>query len=285
MAALRKGDASGAPHEILDPRDLKFCGNLCDAHWEEEDDPFRWRERLPLARWGLAELLLMGVPLAAISLAVLAAPWPFRLVAVIPLIVLGLVVYFFRDPSRTVPLEPNLVVAPADGKLVEITELVHDEFLGGPAVRVGIFLSLFNVHINRSPQQAQVLELRYHPGEFLNAMDPESSLRNESMWIGLESREAPGRKMILRQISGLVARRIVCPLRPGQIVERGEKIGMIKLGSRTELILPAAGLQIEAKLGDKIKAGATILGRYEEQSDDSPAQAAKSSDVHIAKAQ
>jgi len=175
-----------------------------------------------------------------------------------------LVAYFFRDPPRRVPSGANLIVAPADGKLVEVTQLDDDPFIGGPAVRLGIFLSLLNVHINRAPAAARVIELRYHPGEFLNAMNPESSLRNESMWIGLESTGESGRRMVVRQISGLVARRIVNTLRPGREIDRGEKFGMIKLGSRTELILPAADLELNVKLGDRIRAGETVMGRYVE---------------------
>jgi phosphatidylserine decarboxylase len=262
MAELRRGDPTGAPHEILDLRDLKYCANQCTAHWGAEHDPFVWRERLPFARWGLAELLIMGVPLAALTAALLAAPGLLRIAAVVPATLLALVAHFFRDPSRRVPSEAGLLVAPADGKLVEIAQLDDDPFIGGPAVRFGVFLSIFNVHINRSPERARVLELRYHPGEFLNALDPQSALRNESLWIGLEAESPPHRRMVVRQISGLIARRIVCALRPGQVVERGAKFGMIKLGSRTELIVPAEGLQVRAKLGDRLKAGSTVLAQY-----------------------
>ena len=136
---------------------------------------------------------------------------------------LGLIVYFFRDPPRRVPQEPGLLVSPADGKVVEITPLEHDEFVGGPAVRIGIFLSIFNVHLNRSPAAARVIALRYSPGEFLNALRPESALRNENMWIGLEEESPPHRRMVVRQISGAIARRIVCDLRPGEVARRGDK--------------------------------------------------------------
>ncbi len=105
-------------------------------------------------------------------------------------------------------------------------------------MRIGIFLSIFNVHLNRAPATSRVIALRYHPGEFLNALDPQCLVRNENMWIGLEEDEPPHRRMVVRQIAGAYARRIVCALRPGEVVARGGKIGMIKLGSRTELILP-----------------------------------------------
>ena len=133
MAQLRHGDCEGAPHEVLDPRDLKYCRNRCQCDWDPADDPFGWRERLPLARWGLAELQLMGWPL--LGLTAVAACSPLWYLAAVPGVLLGLVVYFFRDPPRRVPQEPGLIVSPADGKIAEIVELEHDELVGGPAVR------------------------------------------------------------------------------------------------------------------------------------------------------
>jgi phosphatidylserine decarboxylase len=259
MAVLRQGDCAGAPHEILDPRDLKYCRNRCRCDWADHDDPFRWRERLPLARWGLAELQLMGWPLLALM--VLLA-WYFPYVAPLPGLLLCLIVYFFRDPPRRVPQEPGILVSPADGKVVEVTRLERDEFIGGPAVRIGIFLSIFSVHLNRAPFAARVIELRYCPGEFLSATKPLSAQTNENTWIGLEEQSPPHRRLVVRQISGAIARRIVCALRPGELVARGQKFGMIKLGSRTELILPAdKDLKIEVALGQRVKAGVTVMAR------------------------
>jgi len=268
MAGRRRGSTDGAPHEILDPRDLKYCRNLVDCDWDPADDPFAWRERLPFARWGLGELLLIGVPMAALCVGFIllgALVWPWlALGALVPAVPLGLVVWFFRDPSRQAPTEAGLYVSPADGKVVEISRIEHDEYLDGPAVRIGIFLSLFNVHINRAPCASRVIELRYHPGEFLNAQNPESSIRNENMWLGMEEETPPHRRLIVRVISGLVARRIVCPLRSGEVLARGQKFGMIKLGSRTELILPdVEGLRIETELGRRVKAGTSILARMQ----------------------
>ncbi len=261
MAELRRGDPTGAPHEILDPRDLKFCRNLCTCDWDAADDPFAWRERLPFARWGLAELQLMGWPLLLLTV---ASAYFFWYSAPVFAVLLGLIVWFFRDPPRKIPEGQGLMGSPADGKIAEITRLEHDEFIGGPAVRIGIFLSIFNVHLNRSSTAARVISLRYFPGKFLNAMRAESAWENESMWIGLEAESPPHRRHIVRQIAGMYARRIVCPLRPGEVVASGAKIGMIKLGSRTELILPdEPGLRIDVKVGDRVKAGTSILARYE----------------------
>jgi phosphatidylserine decarboxylase len=265
MAEKRLGSTTGAPHEILDPRDLKFCRNLCTCDWDAADDPFRWREKLPFARWGLAELQIMGWPLLAITILLLVLLWPhyYAAVAVVPAVLFGLVVYFYRDPSRRVPTEAGLIVSPADGKIAEITRLEHDEFIGGPAVRIGIFLSIFNVHINRAPVASRVIELQYNPGLFLNALRADSAWRNENTWIGLEEDSSPHRRLIVRQISGQFARRIVCGLRPGEVVSRGHKFGMIKLGSRTELILPDTDdLKIEIEVGQKVKAGTTIMAKW-----------------------
>jgi phosphatidylserine decarboxylase len=261
MAARRRGDAAGAPHEILDPRDLKYCRNLCTAEWGPADDPFRWREAIPFARWGLAELQIMGYPLLAATIALALSPWWYTAIA--PGIVLALIVYFFRDPPRRVPQGPGLVVSPADGKVVEIVRLDHDPFVGGPAVRIGIFLSIFNVHLNRAPCAARSIALRYSPGKYLNALNPRSAIENEAMWLGFEEVEAPYRRLVVRQIAGAIARRIVCAVRPGEVLARGQKFGMIKLGSRTELIVADdPTLEIAASIGQRVRAGRTVLARY-----------------------
>lgn len=259
MAALRRGSDEGAPHAILDPRDLKYCRNRVACDWAAADDPFRWRDRLPFARWGLAEILLMSAPLVLLGL---VGGWFHWSLAIVPAVLILFVLYFFRDPPRRVPSDPGLVVSPADGVLVEIARVEHDEFIGGPALRLGIFLSVFNVHINRAPVKSRVIRLVYNPGLFLNALKAESAIRNENLWIGLEEEAEPHRRLIVRQIAGLLARRIVCNLRSGEVIARGHKFGMIKLGSRTELLLPdEPGLEIVAKIGDKVKGGSTVLAR------------------------
>jgi phosphatidylserine decarboxylase len=261
MVDLRRGNVDGCPHEVLDPRDVKFFTNRCTAHWDPADDPFTWRDRLPVTRWGLAELILVGIPLVVLTIVSAAFGWWY--VAAPLAIVLGWYVSFFRDPRRAVPQGQGVVVAPADGRVVEITPLEFDTSIGGPAVRIGVFLSIFNVHLNRAPVRSRVLGLSYEPGKFLNALNPASSWENEKLSILLEEEEAPHRRMIVRQIAGLLARRIVCALRPGQVVERGEKFGMIKLGSRTELILPAGDdLSVVVTVGQSVQAGSTIIARY-----------------------
>jgi phosphatidylserine decarboxylase len=261
MAGRRRGDTRGAPHEILDPRDLKYCRNLCTAEWLPSDDPFHWRERIPFARWGLAELQIMGWPLLAATIGLALTPWWYT--SFVPGIVLALIVYFFRDPPRRVPTGLGLIVSPADGKIVEIVKIDYDPFIGGPAVRIGIFLSIFSVHINRAPCAARSIRLEYSPGKYLNALNPRSAIENEAMWLGLEETVPPYRRVIVRQIAGAIARRIVCAVRPGEVLERGQKFGMIKLGSRTELIVPdEPALEIAIGLGQNVGAGRSVLARY-----------------------
>jgi phosphatidylserine decarboxylase len=272
MRNIRRGDFNGCPHEVLDPRDLKFYRNQGGYDWDTAQDPFAWRDRLPFARVGLAELLLMGGGALVAAILFFIAAHRFdstvaksmcAVVGVALTVIGGLIVWFFRNPVRVIPTEPGVVVAPADGKIVAIDELPHDEFVGGRAVRIGIFLSIFNVHINRMPVAARVIGLTYRKGKMLNALRPESARENEQLAVRIESQDLPHRRMIVRQITGQIARRIVCWSRPGDIVAVGEQFGMIKLGSRTELVLPwETGLMIQVKMGAKVSAGSTILARY-----------------------
>ena len=260
MAKLRRGDRNACPFEVLDPRDVKFYRNLGGYFWEPQDDPFTWRDHLGFARVGLTELWMISGAFFAMG-GVLG--WLFWPLAPIP-IFLGLcIVWFFRNPHRQIPQEAGLVVSPADGKVVHIEEIEFDEFIGGPALLVGIFLSVFNVHINRAPVAARVIGLSYRRGKFLNAQRPESAKENEQLALRLEENAVPHRRMIVRQITGLIARRIVCWAKPGDEFAAGEQFGMIKLGSRTELVVPRTGnLHVAVKLGDKVKAGESIMARY-----------------------
>jgi phosphatidylserine decarboxylase len=219
-------------------------------------------EKLYLARWGLKDLNLFGWPLVILITILLLAGSPWCWAAIVPFVLLVWLVSFFRDPPRIIPDEPLAIVAPADGLVVDVTPLAEYDFIGRPSIRIGIFLSIFNVHINRAPVAGRVIDMHYHPGEFLNAMRPESAERNEFMWIGFEQTEPPSRRFAVRQISGMLARRIVCELEPGSTVTRGEKFGMIKLGSRTELILPADAAEVLVNVGDTVRAGSDIVARW-----------------------
>jgi phosphatidylserine decarboxylase len=267
MEACRLGTRNQCPHPVLDPRDLKFFRNQEGYFWKPEDDPFTWRSRLPFARDGLAELLLMGGGwlagtlvlgfLASRQTGVLAIVlW---LLSIIAAVFTVLIVWFFRNPTRISPSDPNLVLAPADGTISDVEPLEFDEFIGGPALKIGVFLSIFNVHINRVPVACRVVGLKYQPGKFLNALRPESAKENEQVAVMIEA-DLGNRPMIIRQITGAIARRIVCWVKPNDKLATGEQFGMIKLGSRTELVLPyEKGLEVLIHKGDKIKAGSTIL--------------------------
>lgn len=269
MAATRKGDRNACPFEVLDPRDLKFFRNQDGYWWSREDDPFTNRDRLPFARVGLMELwLISGFFFAAAAGSACGArvftPWLW-LVCAICAFLGGCIVWFFRNPHREIPTDAGLAVSPADGKVVLIEEIPHDEFIGGPAVLIGIFLSIFNVHINRTPVPARVIGLRYRKGKFLNALRPESARENEQLAVRIEENRPPYRRMIVRQITGQIARRIVCWIKPGDELTAGEQFGMIKLGSRTELVLPREpGLEILVKVGQHVRAGSSVLARFPE---------------------
>jgi phosphatidylserine decarboxylase len=265
MADKRQGHCPGCPHDIIDPRDLKYVRNVCGYWFRPEDDRFRWRSRLGLARAGLAEVVFFSLLYLAASLLLGAAGavvhWAFWLPLPLLFILWLEVPFFFRDPERRIPTDPAAVVSPADGTVTHMGEVEDADFPGGRAFRVGIFLSVFNVHVNRVPHAGRVVALRYIPGAFLDARHPECPVRNEQLWIDLEE-GTPPRRFRVKQISGAIARRIVCWLRPGEEVKTGERFGMIKFGSRTELLLPPAEVkEVLVKVGDKVKGGATVLLR------------------------
>ncbi|TWU45049.1 phosphatidylserine decarboxylase [Novipirellula aureliae] len=268
MLQTRQGHKGSLPFDPVDPRDIKYYRNQDTYWWADADDPFQWRESLPFVRVGLAELLLLTSFFVLLAFLSVFIWWPLSLPA---LMVAALVVYFFRDPKRQIPALPGTIVSPADGRLVQM-EAIEDPELG-KCIQVGIFLSIFNVHANRVSLPGRVISIRYHPGKFLNALRPESARENENLDVTLEATESAAdpagepspvtRKYRIRQITGQFARRIVCWVRPGDVLLRGEMYGMIKLGSRTELVLPDDGnLDITAKIGDKLKAGSSVIGQY-----------------------
>lgn len=254
------GDPASAPVEVVDSRDLKYFVNVAQCHFHPSDDPFHWRHDLPFARAGLAELVVFAGGWALLAA---ACVWPFGVpgLAIVPALGAAFVCWFFRDPERSIPNDPGDIVSPADGKVVEIEEVANHPEIGEDAVKIGIFLSVFNVHVNRSSHAGTVVRLEYRPGAFLNALLPRSADVNERMVITFVEAEPPFRRFVLKQIAGAIARRIVCELRPGERVERGRRIGMIKFGSRTELILAKEGLDVLVRVGDKVRGGSSLLAR------------------------
>jgi phosphatidylserine decarboxylase len=264
MAQKRQGHCENCPHDVIDPRDLKFYRNVCGYWFRAEDDPFRWRDALPLARPGLAEVILFSLLLgtATVAFGLLALlHWLFWVPCGAAVILWLFVISFFRDPPRRIPSDRDALLSPADGTVTHVGEVEDADFSDGRAFRISIFLSIFNVHVNRSPRSGQVVQVRYFPGEFLDARDKECSVRNEQLWLDLEEGET--RHLLrIKQISGAIARRIVCWLKPGDEVKAGERFGMIKFGSRTEILVPAGAIrEVAVKVGDKVKGGTTILLR------------------------
>lgn len=216
---------------------------------------------MTLARDGLREILILTLLLVGSSVA-LAIRFPP--LAPIPIILWLAVLAFFRVPRREIPSDSAALVAPADGRIDDITRVEHDPLLGGPALRIGIFLSVFDVHVNRAPCAATVRRVTHNPGEFLDARDPAATLRNEHTVIELEPAAPLAGPIIVRQIAGLIARRIVCRLSPGQSVTAGQLFGLIKFGSRTELLVPAdRGYAPAVRLGDRVAGGSSILFRLQ----------------------
>ena len=169
---------------------------------------------------------------------------------------------FFRNPKRIIPEDTNLILAPADGKITNI-ETLENDYISGPCIKIGIFLSIFDVHLNRMPCNCIVDKIIYKKGSFANAMSPESGRRNESNGIYLHRLDEPKDAIIVRQISGAIARRIVCEAKAGDKFSAGQLFGMIKFGSRTEIYIPARSeLRIVVTVGDKVKAGLTTLAMY-----------------------
>lgn len=163
--------------------------------------------------------------------------------------------YFFRDPDRVPPSDDHLIVAPADGTVISISEVDEPTFIHGKAVRICIFMSPLNVHVNRNPVTGTVRYMRHIPGEYFAAFEEKASLKNEQTHIGIDSRYG---RVFFKQIAGFVARRIVCPLHEGDSVRRGERFGMIKFGSRVDLFVPASAA-INATLQQKTVAGETVM--------------------------
>jgi len=213
---------------------------------------------VPLTRHGWREMLIGSLVLAITAWGLKLVFWPLALICVPVLIWLFA---FFRDPERKIPAEQHAMVSPADGKVSDITEIGHDELIGGPAVRVGIFLSVFNVHVNRCPCDGKVASVFYKKGKFINAMNHgEASEQNESNTIVLAEPRGGRNIVVIKQIVGMIARRIVCTVVKDEFVERGARIGMIKFGSRTELTI-AKWLEpkIEVEVGQNVQGGADVI--------------------------
>jgi phosphatidylserine decarboxylase len=208
---------------------------------------------LLFSKYGIRELVLFSFFWSVLG-AILAF-WVHPAAALPPALGLLFTLSFFRDPVRRIPDGEGLMVSPADGTVVEVSEVEETEFLKAPCHKIGIFLSVFDVHINRAPCDGTVQATKYRPGRFLDARNPECSNRNESHSMHLGD-------VVVRQIAGAIARRIVCEARPNDRLTRGQKYGMIKFGSRTEIYIPRSKVkEISVRLKDKVKGGETVIAR------------------------
>ncbi|TAL17969.1 phosphatidylserine decarboxylase family protein [bacterium] len=188
-----------------------------------------------------------------------AAAWYFDWtpVGILFLLLTVFVAFFFRDPERTIPPGEEYAISPADGRVQFLEDIAHDDFIGGPAKKISIFLSVFNVHINRSPIEGVVTFKAYRPGKMLPAFKSHASDENERATLGIEG---PAGKVLVHQITGFIARRIVCRPEVGDGLRKGERFGLIKFGSCTELIVPASA-EVLVKIGDKVVGGETLLAK------------------------
>ncbi len=221
-----------------------------------------------------------GLPFISIGLAVTTVLawaslrwdswWLLSLAALLSLLTL-FTLFFFRDPSRHIRADSNQLLSPADGRILGIETVRDHAYIGGDALKVSIFLSILDVHINRIPAKGRIDYVRYHPGEFFPAFKDKASELNEHTEIGMTT--DIGHRIVFKQIAGIIARRIVCKVQEGDAFFAGARFGMIRFGSRVELFVPV-GSELRVKVGDHVKGGQTILGCLRDTSDETTAVAA-----------
>ena len=220
----------------------------------------------------LASAVLLGT---AAAWAAGRTPWLLGLLALAATLSSGLL-FFFRDPDRDVSPEPGAFLAPADGRVLNVEQVNEPTYLRSPALKVSIFLSVLDIHVNRAPMAGEVELVRHVPGSFLRAFLPKASHANEHNLIGITDGST---RVLVKQIAGALARRVVCWLSPGERLEAGQRIGMIKFGSRVELFLPVAS-EVVIRPGDRVRAGATVIARRVRQLDPESVRAALQEIVH-----
>jgi phosphatidylserine decarboxylase len=183
--------------------------------------------------------------------------WPW--LVIIPGLLFLFVLFFFRNPERIIPVDEQCLVSPADGVVMDVERVYEDEFMLEVSIRIRIFLSIFNVHVNRSPMSGKVVFRAYRPGKMLPAFKSHASELNEKNYIGIENQNL---RILVTQVTGFIARRIVCWVKEGDELGKGERFGLIKFGSCTELFLPT-NVKVLVKQGDKVIGGQSILGRVD----------------------
>ncbi len=211
------------------------------------------KPHVPVALEGLPFILFAAF---ATLIAALAGG---KALALAGLALTAFVLYFFRDPSRVVPHKDNLLVAPADGRVILIEQVEDERYLKAKAQKLSIFMNVFDVHVNRAPLAGRVERIDYAPGRFYSADSPRAALENETCAVVLDA--GGGRRLACVQMAGLIARRIVCWAEPGDTLAKGVRFGLIRFGSRVDLYLPL-DLRLELKRGQRVKAGETVLGSF-----------------------
>lgn len=196
--------------------------------------------------------------LLAISFLIKFTPLKIFLV-LLAISISGFTLFFFRDPERKIPENNDLIISPADGKVFLIREFFENEFIFNDAIQVSIFMSPLNVHVNRIPISGEIKFLKYIPGKYIVAFDEKSSENNERKIIGIETED--GFKVMVKQIAGFIARRIVCDVEKGDKVIAGQRYGMIKFGSRVDLVMPKNKVEVMISIGQKVKAGETVIAK------------------------
>jgi phosphatidylserine decarboxylase len=209
------------------------------------------QDRSPIAKEGFPFIV------GAAALALIFGLLGWKILAFLGIVLTLFIVYFFRNPERKIPRLQNVILSPADGKIIEVAEAQERRFLSEKTLKVSIFMSLFDVHLNRAPASGKILQKKYFPGEFFVAHAEKSSLLNEQNVLLIETEDHS--YIVLVQIAGIVARRIVCYPKPGDLLKRGEIFGLIRFGSRVDLYLPLS-VRPAVKVGQKVKGGESIIG-------------------------
>lgn len=211
-------------------------------------------KQYPISRDGWVYLAILAV------LSVLAY-WIWPWLVILPGFLFFFVAFFFRNPERAIPSDELTLVSPADGVVMDIERVFEDQFFNGESIRVRIFLSLFNVHVNRSPMAGEVVYRAYRPGKMIPAFKSHASELNEKNYVGIKNNHL---QILVTQVTGFVARRIVCWVNKGDSLSRGERFGLIKFGSCTEVFVPT-NVEILVSPGDKVRGGVNVIGRVIKQ--------------------
>jgi phosphatidylserine decarboxylase len=206
----------------------------------------------PIARAGYPYIVALSFATAIFALL------GIKIIALLGMVATLCVCGFFRDPDRVVPNMAAAVVSPADGKIIMIDRLETSPFYAGQCIKISIFMTVFNVHVNRIPHEGRIKQVTYYPGKFYAANLDKASLSNEHNAVVIETEQ--GIPITVVQVAGLIARRIICRVQPGDSVQRGRRFGLICFGSRLDVYVPAAFLP-DVQMGQKVKAGTTVLGR------------------------